>query len=523
MYSKIFITAGILAWFLTFLVGFFILAPSTDDGYYVIAALGTAIKGSPGFWIGNEFAPSFFLPTAFTYIYGVLLKLTMVLGFDFGPFGFRVYQFLFILMLPVVSAWMLRRLFPGDHAIRLLMLLSLLSVTYFVQSAATVRPEVLGILLFVGYLALRKSNSPRLDYATFLLALSGTMHPIFMLLAFTVFAASIFRRYKRTGLSDSKQWFGTLAAFALPYAGLVLYYAFNLSEYRQQIGGRAGILSADFLASPKFIGTNLLFWNDPSGIEFGLYGGYPAVAFFSTMLISTALVISKRKQLWGDENLWVVWPVVVVQWVIFFGLPTYLPYLAVSSFLSSLVIVLLWQSPLQLVARRNTRLLFVGACVGLALIFIAFHAGKFVLISDERLTPTGLHSAISPLLEDGETKLYTNAARLIPPLIDNFSVDDDVQLNFLYLDPDCLPPHLMGRANEHMLTTLIDAFSDKDLWGINLADSNTSKDGAISFVTKGARSTITLTPEETAYSDKKNLITSASSVSVELAQPGTCD
>ena len=88
---------GYGAWYLTFLVGFFILAPSTDDGYYIIASLGTALEGTPGFWIGDDFTPGFFLPTAFTYFYGLLLKFTMTFGFNFGPFGFRLYHFLFVL------------------------------------------------------------------------------------------------------------------------------------------------------------------------------------------------------------------------------------------------------------------------------------------------------------------------------------------------------------------------------------------------------------------------------------------
>ena len=66
MNSRLFIVAGYGAWYLTFLLGFFLLAPSTDDGYYVIAAMGTALKGSPGFWIGDEFSHVFFLPTGFT-------------------------------------------------------------------------------------------------------------------------------------------------------------------------------------------------------------------------------------------------------------------------------------------------------------------------------------------------------------------------------------------------------------------------------------------------------------------------
>ena len=69
MNSKLFIVAGLGPWYLTFLLGFFTLAPSTDDGYYIIASLGTAFTGNPGFWIGDDFAPVFFLPTAFTYFY----------------------------------------------------------------------------------------------------------------------------------------------------------------------------------------------------------------------------------------------------------------------------------------------------------------------------------------------------------------------------------------------------------------------------------------------------------------------
>ena len=154
MNSKTFIFAGYGAWCLTFLVGFFILAPSTDDGYYLIASLGAALTGSPGFWIGDKFFPALFLPTAFTYFYGLLLKLTMILNLDFGPFGFRFYQFIFVLLIPLSGSLMLRRFYPGEHRFRSLLLLVFLSLTYFVQSAATVRPEVLGAVLFFCFLSL---------------------------------------------------------------------------------------------------------------------------------------------------------------------------------------------------------------------------------------------------------------------------------------------------------------------------------------------------------------------------------
>ena len=521
--SKLFVVAGLAAWFLTFLLGFLILAPSTDDGYYVIASMGTALNGNPGFWIGNEFAPSFFLPTAFPFLYGILLKLTMILGFDFGPFGFRFYQFLFILLLPVGSGLMLRRLFPGDHAIRLLVFLTLLSVTYFVQSAASVRPEVLGALLFITFLALHETRVQRFELPTFVLAVGGTVHPVFTLLAFAVFGVGLIRRYQRFGFSNLRRWIGAAVAFGLPFAVLVIYYLINLGEYRQQIQGRTTILSTDILVPPAFIWDNLLFWNDPAGIDFGLYAGYPAFGFLSIMLVSTALVIYRRRQSWAHESLWLALPVVLVQWVVFLGLPAYLPYLAVSSFLGSLVIVLLW--PRQFLRLSSTRLkwAFVVGCVGLSLVFIAFHAGKFVLISDDRLTPFGLHSVMTPLLEDGETKLYTNAAHLIPPLIDNFSEDGDIRLNFIYLDPDCLPPHLMERANEHAMTALANSADGNSLWGITIANSTLTADGARSIFTKGSRSTVTLIPSEVVYSDSKNLITRVSSVVVKLDEGVLCE
>ena len=188
MNSKTFVYAGFCAWYLTFLVGFFVLAPSTDDGYYVIASLGVAINDSPGFWIGDTFSPALFLPTAFTYFYGLLLKLTMILNFNFGPFGFRFYQFIFVLLLPVSGVLMLRRLCPGDYGFRLLLFLVFLSLTYFVQSAATVRPEVLGAVLFLCFLSLSEKSSERRAFPAFLLALCGTVHPNFTLLAVAIFA-----------------------------------------------------------------------------------------------------------------------------------------------------------------------------------------------------------------------------------------------------------------------------------------------------------------------------------------------
>lgn len=64
----------------------------------------------------------------------------MILGFEFGALGFRVYQFLFILSLPILSFIALRRGFPKDYSMRFLLFITLLSLTYFAQSAPAVRP-----------------------------------------------------------------------------------------------------------------------------------------------------------------------------------------------------------------------------------------------------------------------------------------------------------------------------------------------------------------------------------------------
>jgi hypothetical protein len=211
-----------------------------------------------------------------------------------------------------------------------------------------------------------------------------------------------------------------------------------------------------------------------------------------------------------------------VQWFVFLLLPSYLPYLAFSSFLAGLNVVLLWQKPHMLIPTNRLKLTFIGACLALGLVFIAFHAGKFVLISEQRLTPIGLHSAMSPVMEYPEAKLYTNAARLIPPLIDHFSDGDNIRLNFIYLDPDCLPDVLMERANEHISTVLPNSDPDNTYWGITRPDSDISDGGEISFVTKGAEATITLVPTYEIYSDKKNLITQVSSLKVSFENQVRC-
>lgn len=514
--------AGYGAWYLTWSLGFFILAPSTDDGYYIIAALGTVLNGVPSFWIGDEFSPTFFLPTAFTFFYGMLLKLTIALSLDFGALGFRFYQFIFLFLLPPASALMLRRLFPIDHGIRLLLFLTILSITYFHQSAPTVRPEVLGALLFVAFLTARgKKIAPR-SLPTFLLALVGVVHPTFTLLAITLFGVGLFRRFQQIRLNNLGQWLGIGATFAVPFGILIIYYAVNFPEYQHQIMGRSSILSLDLFSAPIFIWDRLLFWSHPDGIIYGMYSGYPAGGFLAAMIISSALIFYRRTKIWDHDLLWMCLPMLFIQWFVFLLLPLYLPYLAFSSFLAGLNIVLLWQKPHLLVATNRLKLTFIGACFALSLVFIAFHSGKFVLISEERLTPVGLHSVMSPLMENPEAKLYTNAGRLIPPLIDHFSDGDNIQLNFIYLDPDCLPDVLMERANEHISEVVINSDPDNTYWGINRPNSDMMDGGEISFHTKGAKSTITLVPTYEIYADKKNLITQASSLKVSFENQVQC-
>jgi len=514
--SKLFIIAGCGAWYLTFLLGFFILAPSTDDGYYTITSLGTALRGNPGFWIGDEFSPAFFLPSAFTYFYGLLLKLTMTLGFDFGPFGFRFYQFLFVFLLPVLIALILRRLNPGDYGIRLLLLLTCLSLTHFVQSAATVRPEVLGVLLFIGFLLLRGKSFNRETSSAFVLALSGIVHPVFTLLSGVVFATALLWGFKRYGLDNLRKWIGPVIAFALPFVALGIYYLSNLAEFRQQTLGRAEFLSTDIWTTPTVIWNNILLWTNPAGIEFGLFSGYPAVAIVIVMFASTWLVFHRRANLWNDDILWVCFPILLIQWFIFLLLPPFLPYLAFSSFLASLNVVLLLQPPKAWVlTRRSTWMISAGGML-LCLVFIGFQGGKFLLVPSERLTPAGLHSVMSSILENDEAELYTSNARLIPPLIDYFSENDDIRLNLTYLSPHCLQGDLLKKANHHSLSIVPSSDVSNTYWGINRRLVNQTQEDALSFIMKGSQTSITLTPDDQIYLDDKNLIIRASNVSTQV-------
>jgi len=487
--SRLFIIAGYGAWYLTFVLGFFILAPSTDDGYYVIAAMGTALKGSPGFWIGDEFSHVFFLPTAFTYVYGLLLKLTMSLGMDFGAFGFRFYQFVFVLLLPLVSTWMLRRLFPSDYAFRLLLLLVGLSITHFVQSAASVRPEVLGAVLFIVFLALRDRDGLRGSVSVFVLALSGTVHPIFTLLAGVVFGVWLVRKYRRVGLSRLNEWVVSFVAFGLPFGALGVYYIVNLAEFREQALGRASFLSTASMSAPALILENLRFWSNADGISFGLFSGYPAFGFVIVMAVSTLLVVSRFRQLWGHEGLWITLPILFVQWMVFLLLPPFLPYMGFAAFLGTLVVVLLWRHPVWLAPGvRGKRVLAAGG-FAVCLVFIVFHGGKFLLTSEDRLTPAGLHSEMTPVLEGSDVKLYTNGARLIPPLIDYFSDDGKIRINFIYLSPDCLHGELLERANEHSRSVLASVDPDSTYWALDMGlverRSSESADGADHFHCEG--------------------------------------
>jgi len=469
----------------------------------------------------------FFLPTAFTFFYGFLLKTQMVLGIDFGPLGFRFYQFLFVLLVPVVSTFALRRMFPADHGARFLLLLVILSVTHFAQTAATVRPEVLGTVIFVLFLGLRERKSIRGYIPPFVLALSGIVHPIFTLLAVAVFGAMLLRKYQQHRFADIRDSVRSLIAFAIPFSAIAIYLVVNFGEFQRQTTDRAGFLATDAWTAPAVIWNSLVFWDDPAGIEFGLFSGYPAVAFVLVMLASTGLVIYRRSAIWGHERHWLALPLVTVQWFVFLFLPAFLPYLAFSSILAGLIIVLLWEPPRPRVPNKNIQVAIAGIGFALCLIFITFQVGKSLVAPEVRLTPSGLHSVMSPALSDPETKLYTDRARLIPPLLDHFSDDRSIRLNFVYLSPDCLQPHLLERANAHTVSTLANADSGTTYWGVdrNVAQRGSKQrdDGTLSFIAKGSHSLITLTPSEEIYSDNKNLITRASFVMVEINEQACLD
>jgi len=153
-----------------------------------------------------------------------------------------------------------------------------------------------------------------------------------------------------------------------------------------------------------------------------------------------------------------------------------------------------------------------GALV-LCLIFIGFHGGKFLFVPGERLTPAGLHSVMSPILENDETELYTATARLIPPLIDYFANNSDIRLNMTYLAPDCFRSDLLTRANQHFLGVLPKSDLKHTYWGLNRRHLNLDHDGALRYNSKGSQMSITLKSAEQVYSDDKNLIVKASSVS----------
>ncbi|MEC9292891.1 MAG: hypothetical protein VYC65_01250, partial [Chloroflexota bacterium] len=283
-------------------------------------------------------------------------------------------------------------------------------------------------------------------------------------------------------------------------------------------------------SGPNFLWQQLAFWNHPRGIDIGLYSGYPAFVFLLVMFLSTALVWRRRSYVWSHASFWVCWPMLFVQWVVLFAWPNYLSYLGFSTLLASLIIVMLWQRPGVLVPPGRTRYVFVTACFALSMIFIAFHGGKFLFFSEVTLTPSRLHSVMTPILENPETKLYTNTERLIPPLIDHFSEQGNIRVNFLYfmharkghgMDPDCLPPHLYELANEHSLTALSNSDRHNTYWGLNKLRTDRTADGNF-FIPKikGTLSTILLTPVEQVYEDNKNLIIRASDVTVTTNEPG---
>ena len=169
---------------------------------------------------------------------------------------------------------------------------------------------------------------------------------------------------------------------------------------------------------------------------------------------------------------------------------------------------------------RFTWIISVGGML-LCLVFVGFQGGKFLLVASERLTPYGLYSNMSPLLDNDATEFYTSNARLIPPLIDYFYEKGDVRLNLTYLTPHCLQGDLLKRANHYSLSVVPLSDVSNTFWGLNRRLVDYSQENELSFLMKGSQARVTLIPGDKIYVDDKNLIIRASAVSVD-ADPEAC-
>ncbi|MBF0135452.1 MAG: hypothetical protein HQL65_04375 [Magnetococcales bacterium] len=223
----------LLAWVVSLLASLFLLVPNSDDIFYFGPGLGLLHKGALAIPMAETNVYIFSLFGTYSFLQGLFLFLTNLLGVPVNFFTYRLFQAFLVIGSLTLALQCLRLAHPDDtegNANRRALFLGILAFTPFSMSLLPVRPEYLGFFFLFGSLLVHQRHLGRESPGWSHLALTGILfglcaisHPVFALPAGVWSLIAAWQLWQRWPGSLLLPLF-LLASALLPLLALLAFY-----------------------------------------------------------------------------------------------------------------------------------------------------------------------------------------------------------------------------------------------------------------------------------------------------------
>ena len=529
--SKIVYRFAIFGWIIQGLYAIFFMAPSTDDGSYLIQSLSTFNHWVPGTWIGNHFHPVFFDMPTFPFLNGLFFKLLNLIGITPGIYTFRIFTLACLATLLILSIKFITKLteksLQNVYLVKNIFLISL-AITPFALACWSVRPEILGLTTLLAALLffLKASEKEKLIYWGFcglFLGISAMVHPIMAIIAFVLglgilLARCIERKFQ--------QLFILIIFAAIPCLIFIVWFWFHKDTAISQLFYRTANVTShstnSHLRGIRYIFINMNPFSGDKGLLIGLYSAIFYLPLIPLTLIFIRLLFQQRlhryswKETLKNPRLWLPISFLISMMIILFNIKMYGPYLLDLSFLLMLSIACLLTNPVRYkkLTQPNNSKLYHLIPVSLIVLFIVCintlaQTGKFFLVPNAYYQASTTNKQVMPKLKQND-KLIITGQRLLPafPKLLIKPNNNKPQLHCVFCaGAGYLPSTLWkNEASDYIYNDLAKQDPKHLVWGVMKQDIfYRNKNKSLCFLLKGFLAPVLLSDGKIVFQDAENI------------------
>lgn len=329
-------------WVCSIVISYSILAPNVDDGLYLIPSLGMIHYGYPAFQLGNTVKPLFYMMPAFPFLNGIFLGIQHYLGIGIGPYSYRNFNFLCLMVLLFLSCRLIKKikgeLHKNNYALENSFLL-LLAITPFMMQCWTTRPELCGLVFFVSAL-LYLLPVPHKKLSSYgiggiLLGISSVMHPVLFLGNVLSGAVLCIKLLKEKNVIPVVVF--TLSCAVAPLLYMVWFFL-HFEEAHAQLLQRTGEVvatdMASYLRGITYITDIIFFRHSTKGPFIKIY---ESIFFLPFSILFVVVMVSLLWRnywlvLFKNDVVWIAIALVGASFFVIFYIQPFLPYFLIISY-----------------------------------------------------------------------------------------------------------------------------------------------------------------------------------------------